>query len=92
LVQIVLDIGVIFVHAFDLLEGLVVLGLDVGVDLRNPLLVLFQLDGLLLDELAQLVAVLFVFVSVKSSLRQLFDLNLVAVSVQIALLDFLEPA
>jgi hypothetical protein len=45
-----------------------------------------------LDELAQLVAVLFVFVSVKSSLRQLFDLNLVAVSVQIALLDFLEPA
>jgi hypothetical protein len=92
LIEAILEFGVILVHALNLFERLVVLGLHVGVHLRNtPLLCVFQFNSLFLQELPHLVVVLLESVAFKGPFRQFLDLYFIAVAIQIASFEFFEP-
>ena len=90
LVEFILDVIVVLVHILDLLQGLVVFALHIGIHLRHFLLVFIKFNSLSLDEFLQFVVLLLKPISVESPFSQFLDLDLIAVSVQIFSLDLLQ--
>lgn len=69
-----------------------VLDLNIGIHLRNFLLVFLNFQCLLLTELPPFITLLLKTIRIKGFLSQLLDLDLIAVSIKDTLLNFFEPA